>query len=132
MNTALRDIMIAIGAQSVKSSPAATQTERVFFARAQRSAFDDMLENPSLELVRVFLLMSFYMLGACRRNAAFMYIGIAARVAAALGLHQNDSSGSIPASEKHQRYGHKSATSSILMCPQSPYMDEPLYVRPAG
>ena len=96
--------MIAVGAQSYRSSPATIQSERFFFARGQRSAFDNMLENPSLELVRVFLLMSFYMLGACRRNAAFMYIGIAARAAAALGLHLNDSSDSTPASEKRRRY----------------------------
>ncbi|KAH8422360.1 Zn(II)2Cys6 transcription factor [Aspergillus melleus] len=100
---ALRDIMTAIGAQSYRSSPETIQAERFFFARGQRSAFDNMIENPSLELVRVFLLMSFYMLGACRRNAAFMYIGIAARAAAALGLHLNDSSDATPASERRRR-----------------------------
>lgn len=84
---ALSDVMIAIGAQSCKTNPTATQAERFFFARGQRKAFTSMLENPSLELVRLFLLMSFYMLGACRRNAAFMYLGIASRAAAALGLH---------------------------------------------
>ncbi|PLB46450.1 Zn(II)2Cys6 transcription factor [Aspergillus steynii IBT 23096] len=102
-NTALRDIIVAIGAQSRRSNPTSVQAERFFFARGQRIAFDNMLENPSLELVRVFLLMSFYMLGACRRNAAFMYIGIAVRAAAALGLHVSDSPESIPADEKRQR-----------------------------
>lgn len=46
-----------------------------------------MLEDPCLDMVRCFLLMAFYMLGACRRNAAFMYIGVAAKAASALGLH---------------------------------------------
>ena len=46
-----------------------------------------MLEDPCLDMVRSFLLMAFYMLGACRRNAAFMYIGVASKAAAALGLH---------------------------------------------
>ncbi|KAL4993064.1 hypothetical protein BDV10DRAFT_33771 [Aspergillus recurvatus] len=86
---ALRDIMIAIGAQSSKNdiSPAIMRVERFFFKRAQQCAFAGMLENPSVDLIRLFVLLSFYMLGACRRNAAFMYLGVAARAAAALGLH---------------------------------------------
>lgn len=85
--SALGDVMIAIGAQARRSDPTAVQAERFFFDRGQRKAFASMLENPSLELVRLFLLMAFYMLGACRRNAGFMYLGVAARAAAALGLH---------------------------------------------
>ncbi|KAL3455839.1 hypothetical protein BJX64DRAFT_271638 [Aspergillus heterothallicus] len=85
---ALRDIMIAIGAQSSKSDPA--RVERFFFTRAQQCAFAGMLENPSFNLIRLFILMAFYMMGACRRNAAFMYLGVAARAAAALGLHLTD------------------------------------------
>lgn len=84
---ALRDIMIAIGAQSSKNGFAFMRVERFFFKRAQQCAFAGMLENPSLDLIRLFILMSFYMLGACRRNAAFMYLGVSARAAAALGLH---------------------------------------------
>lgn len=81
--------MIAIGAQSSKNdlSPASMRAERFFFKRAQQCAFAGMLENPSMDLIRLFILLSFYMLGACRRNAAFMYLGVAARAAAALGLH---------------------------------------------
>ncbi|KAL4863097.1 hypothetical protein BDV12DRAFT_31767 [Aspergillus spectabilis] len=88
--TALRDIMIAIGAQSSKNDTSILRVERFFFKRAQQCAFTGMLENPSLDLIRLFVLMSFYMLGACRRNAAFMYLGVAARAAAALGLHLTD------------------------------------------
>lgn len=84
---ALRDIMIAIGAQTSKNGFALMRVERFFFRRAQQCAFAGMLENPSLDLIRLFILMSFYMLGACRRNAAFMYLGVASRAAAALGLH---------------------------------------------
>jgi hypothetical protein len=101
--TALLDVMIAIGAQSHKHDPTKVQIEHFFFARGQRRAFVSMLENPSLEMVSLFLLMSFYMLGACRRNAAFMYLGVAARAAVALGLHI-DVSGSLPVSEQHRRY----------------------------
>jgi hypothetical protein len=38
-------------------------------------------------MVRLFLLLSFYMLGACNRNAASMYLGVAAKATVVLGLH---------------------------------------------
>ncbi|OOF95346.1 hypothetical protein ASPCADRAFT_515743 [Aspergillus carbonarius ITEM 5010] len=100
---ALADIIIAIGAQSTKRAPSTERAERFFFSRAQRSAFEGMLENPSLELVRLFLLMSFYMLGACRRNTAFMYLGVAVRAAVALGLHLTELADAVPSPEQHQR-----------------------------
>lgn len=49
-------------------------------------AFERMLDDPTVNLVRTFLLMAFYMLGACRRNSAFMYIGVASKAADILGL----------------------------------------------
>lgn len=98
-----RDVMIAIGAQSCKGDPTTAQAERFFFARGQRRAFSSMLETPSLELVRLFLCMSFYMLGACRRNAAFMYVSVAARAAVALGLHQTGLFSSMTVNEQQQR-----------------------------
>lgn len=50
-----------------------------------------MLEDPNIDMVRAFTLMAFYMLGACRRNAAFMYLGVATRAAVAIGLQCRDS-----------------------------------------
>lgn len=50
-----------------------------------------MLEDPDIDMVRAFILMTFYMLGHCRRNTAFLYLGIATRAAVALGLHRRDS-----------------------------------------
>ncbi|OQE72390.1 hypothetical protein PENNAL_c0097G09401 [Penicillium nalgiovense] len=84
---AIVDLMIAIGAQSLPNDRKTLQVERFYFARGQRRTFANMLEDPSVDLVRVFLLMSFYMLGACRRNTAFMYLGVASRAAVALGFH---------------------------------------------
>ncbi|KAJ5388851.1 hypothetical protein N7509_011392 [Penicillium cosmopolitanum] len=99
---AIRDLMIAIGAQSCPNEPETVQLERFFFTRGQRRTFANLLEDPSMDLVRAFLLMSFYMFGACRRNAAFMYLGVAARSAVALGLHA-DSSGALSLTEKDER-----------------------------
>ncbi|RAL12945.1 uncharacterized protein BO97DRAFT_389401 [Aspergillus homomorphus CBS 101889] len=139
---ALMHIVLAIGAQASKHHPSADRAERFFFACAQRSAFAGMLENPSLDLVRLFLLMSYYMLGACRRNAAFMYLGVAVRAAVALGLQLTDST--VPTKEQDIRarvwmslcvldllvssiLGRPAATTSIrsdsestsLFCPQT-------------
>ncbi|GLI78953.1 hypothetical protein PoHVEF18_007275 [Penicillium ochrochloron] len=102
IHAAIRDLMIAIGAQSCPDEPENVQIERFFVERGQRRAFANMLEDPSLDLVRVFLLLSFYMFGACRRNAAFMYLGVASRAAVALGLHV-DSSGSLDRDELKER-----------------------------
>ncbi|KAJ5352765.1 hypothetical protein N7452_001739, partial [Penicillium brevicompactum] len=99
---AIVDLMVAIGAQSRPNDPESLQTERFYFARGQQRAFANFLEDPSMDVVRVFVLMSFYMLGACRRNAAFMYLGVASRAAVALGLHE-DSPGSTSRDDNDQR-----------------------------
>lgn len=63
-----------------------------------------------MDLVRAFLLMSFYMFGACRRNAAFMYLGVAARSAVALGLHETG-----PDSLGHHESAERSVYSKISL-----------------
>ncbi|EHK21085.1 uncharacterized protein TRIVIDRAFT_153210 [Trichoderma virens Gv29-8] len=80
------DLVIAIGAQC-KSPMDAQQIGPAYFRQAQQRAFAGMLEDPNVDMVRAFLLMAFYMLGHCRRNTAFMYLGIASRAAVALGMH---------------------------------------------
>ncbi|KAJ6029717.1 hypothetical protein N7499_000864 [Penicillium canescens] len=99
---AIVDLMVAIGAQTCLNEPETVQMERFYFARGQRRTFANFLEDPSMDLIRVFLLLSFYMLGACRRNAAFMYLGVASRAAVALGFHV-DPSGSLSRNEHYER-----------------------------
>ncbi|KAH8121759.1 hypothetical protein LI328DRAFT_157949 [Trichoderma asperelloides] len=84
------DLVVAIGAQC-KSPMDAQQIGSVYFRQAQKRAFSGMLEDPTVDMVRAFLLMAFYMLGHCRRNTAFMYLGIASRAAVALGMHSRHS-----------------------------------------
>ncbi len=59
---------------------------------AQKAAFAGMLESQSLQTVQMFLLLSFYMLAAGRRDAVFMYLGIAARAAVVIKLGAADHS----------------------------------------
>ncbi|KAL4728764.1 hypothetical protein ACLX1H_003163 [Fusarium chlamydosporum] len=89
------DLVIAIGAQCESLSSART-IGQAYFRKARSQAFVGFLEDPDLDMVRTFLLMAFYMLGECRRNAAFMYLGVAAKAALALGLHSRESYGRKP------------------------------------
>lgn len=77
---------MAIGAQCDQSQDIRNLGLQ-YFRDAQNYAFACLLEDPSVDMVRTFLLMAFFLLGECRRNTAFMYLGIAARAAVALGLH---------------------------------------------
>ncbi|KAG4432988.1 hypothetical protein IFR05_011532 [Cadophora sp. M221] len=96
-------LVFAIGGQCRVSSPLSLNYSQRYFTHGQRIAFEGMLEDPSIRLIHSFLLMAFYLLGACRRNAAFMYLGIAARAAHALGLHDADQYSSLSRSEKSLR-----------------------------
>jgi hypothetical protein len=80
-------LMIAIGAQCRGQSKDDLVSAAKYFSQARKMAFERMLEEPSVNLVRTFLLMAFFMLGASRRNPAFMYTGIAVKAADILGLH---------------------------------------------
>ncbi|OJZ85149.1 hypothetical protein ASPFODRAFT_61829 [Aspergillus luchuensis CBS 106.47] len=79
-------VALAIGAQ-VRGSDRDSQVANEYFRRARQAAFNDMLMGQNIGTVRLFLLMAFYMLGACNRNAASMFLGVAARAAIILELH---------------------------------------------
>jgi hypothetical protein len=79
--------MISIGAQCRGRDGADLASAAKFFTQARQMAFESMLQDPTTNMARTFLLMAFFMLGACRRNAAFMFIGVASKAAVVLGLH---------------------------------------------
>ncbi|RFU27094.1 hypothetical protein B7463_g9244, partial [Scytalidium lignicola] len=89
-DTAALSLMIAIGGQCRGIDSIDRQYAIKYFSQGQRAAFEGMLQDPSLNMVRMFILMAFYMFGACRRNAATMYIGVASKAACTLGLHVAD------------------------------------------
>ena len=96
-------LILAIGAQCRGLSQSDLQYSATFFSQGQALAFQGMLRDPSLDMVRDFLLMAFYMLGACHRNAAFMYLGVAAKAASALGLHHAEQYRDMPSEECRSR-----------------------------
>lgn len=97
-------MILAIGGQCRESHLEDLQYSKDIFIVAQKSAFAEMLCDPSLDMIAVFLFMAFYMLGACRRNGAFMYLGVAVKAAYVLGLHKSDLSNHTPDGEKRVRY----------------------------
>lgn len=86
--TAVTHLILAIGAQVVADENYAHK-EHVLFALGRKAAFRSFLEDPGLMTVQIFLLCAFYMFGACRRNAAYMYLGVAMRAAHTIGLHNH-------------------------------------------
>jgi len=96
-------MILAIGAQCAPASGAQAQIEQECLPVAQSVASSILLESPSLQGIQTFLLLAFYMLGACRRNAAFMYLGVAARAAHALGLHNAKLYESLPVNGVEQQ-----------------------------
>lgn len=84
----LLHLMIAIGAQCKRGRTEADCARATkHFCIARKVALLGMMDDPTVSVVKIFLLMAFYMLGACRRNSAFMYVGIASRAADIIGLH---------------------------------------------
>ncbi|KAK9419563.1 putative Zn(2)-C6 fungal-type domain-containing protein [Seiridium unicorne] len=79
--------MIAIGAQCRGRDEDERVTAARYFSKARQLAFESMLQDPTTNMARAFLLMAFFMFGACRRNTAFMFIGVASKAAVVLGLH---------------------------------------------
>jgi hypothetical protein len=60
-----------------------------FFARAKLLLVNPV-EEATRPCLRVLALMAFYLLSAYRRDAGYMYIGLAVRMAVAHGLHRSD------------------------------------------
>lgn len=105
---------IAIGAQFRASSDADRHLASSYLRKVQKLAFEGMLYDTSLSMVRLFTLMAFYMMGACRRNTAAIYLGVASKAAVALGLHMTTARGGILDEEHRTRYvGHSTRVYSL-------------------
>ncbi|RMD43285.1 hypothetical protein DV735_g1824, partial [Chaetothyriales sp. CBS 134920] len=88
------------GSNSVASY--ASQAE-MYLQRGRELVTSSFMDDPSLLTVQSYILIVFYMLTVCRRNGAFMLLGIAVRAAYALGLHRSDISSLFEAKERRSR-----------------------------
>lgn len=93
--------VIAIGAQVEGDQDLAEK----YFARGRRLAYLSNIDAPSVLTVQIFILMSAYLLGACRRNGAYMNFGIACRGSMALGLHKSSTHSLFEDAEVKARLG---------------------------
>ncbi|KGO48630.1 Oxoglutarate/iron-dependent dioxygenase [Penicillium expansum] len=89
------NLALAIGAQA-RGRPEDVQLSKAYFLRAREIAFEGMLMSQNLNTVRHFVLLAFYTLGACNRNAASMFLTIAAKAAVILGLHSSENDSDLP------------------------------------
>ncbi|KAH8897414.1 hypothetical protein GQ53DRAFT_713136 [Thozetella sp. PMI_491] len=87
-SSALFFLVLAIGAQTCPEDR--DDLAQRYFDYGRFLTTSGAMEEPSISTVRAYVLITMYLLGASRRNAAFMYLGIAARAAYALGIHRRD------------------------------------------
>ncbi|KAL3494111.1 hypothetical protein BJX62DRAFT_223505 [Aspergillus germanicus] len=93
-------LVIAIGAQVSDTNQSLAEQ---YFVSGRQLAFSAFTETPSLYTIQSYVLISMYMLGACRRNGAFMNLGIALRAAYAVGIHRKDANSLFTARERRAR-----------------------------
>lgn len=74
-----------------------------YFQRGRELAISSFMDDPSVLTVQSYILIAFYLLTSCRRNGAFMLLGIAIRAAYALGLHRSDISALFETRERQTR-----------------------------
>jgi len=100
-NSSIYYLVLAIGAL-VRDGVDQDQAE-FYLARGRELAVSSFMDDPSVLTIQSYALITFYMLSACRRNGAFMLLGIAVRAAYALGLHRSDISNLFEEKEKNTR-----------------------------
>jgi hypothetical protein len=83
VGSAVNYLVLAIGCQKSDES-----TAELYFDYARQLAFASLSGDLGVSSVQAFMLISFYSLGACQINAAFLFFGIAARAAYSIGIHR--------------------------------------------
>ncbi|KAJ0305978.1 hypothetical protein COL516b_005090 [Colletotrichum fioriniae] len=81
-------LIFGIGAQRCPDDRDADAEK--YFNYGRFLAVSYAMENPTNNTVRSYILITVYLLGASRRNSAFMHLGVATRAAYALGIHRRD------------------------------------------
>ncbi|KAI0532472.1 fungal-specific transcription factor domain-containing protein [Xylaria digitata] len=85
VTSAVHYLVLAIGSQCEDE-----QIATAYFLRGKHLALSALVGNLSVGTVQSFLLTTIYMLRSCQINAAFLFFGIAARAAYAIGLHRTE------------------------------------------
>ncbi|KAL1865802.1 hypothetical protein VTK73DRAFT_5049 [Phialemonium thermophilum] len=83
-------LIIACGAQSRSASTADSQYSKYYYHEGRRLALIELTDEPRVETVQAFALISFYMLSSSQRNGSFLNLGTAVSAAKSLGFHRDD------------------------------------------
>lgn len=83
-------LAVAIGAQGRARDESDEILAEECFGYGRQLATFTLMDDPSLLTVQAFILISYYMLAACRRNGASTNLGVAVRAAYALGIHRHE------------------------------------------
>lgn len=94
-------LVLAIGARNRGSED--DDIAELYFTKGRDLAVSSFMDDPSVLTVQSYVLIAFFLLSSCRRNGAFMLLGIAIRAAYALGLHRSDISALFESRERRTR-----------------------------
>ena len=83
-------LVLAIGAQARARGYADDHAAEHYFGLGRQYAIIDLVDDPSLLTVQAFSMIAWYMVTACRRNGALMYLGFAVQAAYSLGIHRHE------------------------------------------
>lgn len=81
-------LVLAIGAQVCPENR--DDVAEKYFNYGRFMTVSSVMDDPGISTVQANVLITMYLLGASRRNAAFMALGTAVRAAYALGIHRSD------------------------------------------
>ncbi|KIA75482.1 hypothetical protein HK57_00031 [Aspergillus ustus] len=100
-NSCVYFLVLAIGAQCAPQDHD-TRADS-YFAYGQHLASTKFLGTASMSTVRIYCLITMYLLSACQPNAASMHLSVATRAAHGLGIHRADISALFSATETSNR-----------------------------
>ena len=83
-------LALAIGAQGRARDESDEMIAEQCFGYGRQLAVLTLMDDLSLLTVQAFILITYYMVAACRRNGAFANLGVAVRAAYALGIHRHE------------------------------------------
>ena len=112
-NSPIIYLALAIGALSNSQNSEREDLAEQYFGYGRQLATANLMDEPSLLTVQAFLLMSYYMVVSCRRNGAFINLGVAVRAAYALGIHRHEAN---VAFVKHEGISRERAWKSLRVC----------------
>ncbi|KAL3496327.1 fungal-specific transcription factor domain-containing protein [Aspergillus germanicus] len=96
-------LILAYASQARASNSVEKRRAHSFYHHGRHIALLHLTDDPSLETVQAFILISLYMLACSRRNGAFLNLGIAISAAKALGLHRKETNEGFPVGEARLR-----------------------------